>query len=125
MSAEVFILSNIGHVKRLALWLGRITFAIDRHWKVTIERIDPRHSDGQRAKYRAMLGEFARHTGYDSDELHEIVLAGKFGTKQVRFREGVLMERPAKRSSDLTRKEMAELIDWLQDLAAKTGCNLR
>lgn len=117
MSAETFVVGSAAQLGRLVLLLRRMTF--ERPWKVTLERVEPRRSIPQNDKLRAMERQIAEHCGYAVDELHEILLAARFGTKEIRFRSGVLMERPARRSSELTRQEMADYITWVQAFAAQ------
>lgn len=121
---QTYFLGSGVQVLRAISALKQITFGPKRGWVMTLEPVDPHHTDAQRKKLRAMEGELARHTGHDPDELHEILLAGRFGTKAVPLRNGTLMERPARRSSDLGKQEMADYITWVQALAASMGQEL-
>lgn len=122
MSADTFVLTHAAQVRRLVDWLFRsLTFGAGRAWCVTIERVNPHHTDGQRKLLRAIEGEMAAHVGYEKEELHEILLAHRFGTKQIELVKGCVIERPARRTSDLNREEMSAYIDWVKDRAAAMG----
>lgn len=121
---QTYFIGSGLQVMRAIAALKQLTFGPKLGWVMTLERVDPHHTDAQRRKLRAIEGELARHTGHDPDELHEILLAGKFGTKEIRVRGALLFERPARRSSDLTRSEMAEYITWVQAFAANMGCEI-
>lgn len=74
----------------------------------------PRTLDQNAAYWRAVT-ELAEHCGYLKHEMHELLLAEHFGTKEV----GRLVV-PAKRSSELSVEEMRGYLDWLPPFAAQT-----
>jgi hypothetical protein len=122
VSADTFVLTSMGQVQRLTRWLlGSLTFAGGRAWCVTVERVDPRHTDGQRKLLRAIEGEMASHTGYEKEELHDLLLAGHYGTKRLEVMRGLVIEVPARRTSDMNREEMTRHIDWVKDRAESMG----
>lgn len=121
MSADSFVLDGTARVGKFVLWLKSLTFKPGRVLVVKAEWMDPSHSDAQRAKLRALERQFAKHCGYDPDELHEILLASRFGTKPIKLRQGILIERPLKRSSDLNRTEMSDYIDWVNGMGREAG----
>jgi hypothetical protein len=114
---ETFHLTHAQAARRLIMRLMGLTF--DRPWKVTIERIDSTRTLDQNAKWRAMVRDIAEHTGEDPDRMHEVLLAERFGTERVELGNGKHMDRPARRSSELTKQEMADLITWGQAFAAR------
>lgn len=124
MKSQTYFIGSGVQVLRAIAALKQLTFGPKRSYVMTLEPINPHHTDAQRRKLRAMEDELARFSGHDPDELHEILLAGRFGTKEVRVRGALLFERPARRTSDLTRPEMAEYITWVQARAANMGCEL-
>jgi hypothetical protein len=83
--------------------------------------VDPRHTDGQRKLLRAIEGEMASHTGYEKEELHDLLLAGHYGTKRLEVMRGLVIEVPARRTSDMNREEMTRHIDWVKDRAESMG----
>jgi hypothetical protein len=122
MSAgDVFLLDNAPRVGRFVLWLKGLTFRPGRVLKVSVEWVDPKGTDAQRALLRALEGEMAKHCGYHRDELHEILLAHRFGTKRIELVKGCYLERPARRSSDLNRLETSAYIDWVKQRADEMG----
>jgi hypothetical protein len=119
MRVQTYFLGSGLNVLRAIAALKQLTFAGKRQWVMTLEPVEPHHSDAQRKKLRAMEGELAEHTGNDSDELHEILLARRFGIEEVNLGGGTMLHRPARRTSDLSRSEMAEYITWVQAFAAR------
>jgi hypothetical protein len=117
VSADTFVIGSASQVGRFVLFLKSLTF--ERPWKVTIERVEPRRSIPQNDKLRAMEREIAQTTGHDPDELHEILLARHFGTQRVELGGGKFINRPALRSSDLTRAQMGDYITWVHAFAAE------
>jgi hypothetical protein len=121
VSAETFVLAGSSGVGRLVLWLKQLTFKPGRALKVSVEWCDPKGTDAQRAKLRSMERAMAKHCGYKPDELHEALLASRFGTKRIEILKGCFVERPAKRSSDLKKPEMSEYIDWVDGVGREAG----
>ena len=117
MRQETFVLQHAHAARRLITRLMGMTF--DRPWKVTIEPVTGGRTLDQNTKWRAMVRDIAEHTGEDPDDMHEILLARRFGTELVDLGHGKHMHRPARRSSDLTKQEMADLITWGQAFAAR------
>lgn len=117
MHEETFVLSHAQSARRLIMRLMNLTF--DKPWKVTIGRVTGGRTTDQNAKWRAMVRDIAEHTGEDPDRMHEILLAQRFGTERIDMGHGEFFHRPARRSSDLDKKEMAELITWGQAFAAR------
>lgn len=124
MSTETFVVSSGAQVLRVIGALKQLTFG-GRQWVLTLEPVEPKSRTWQKAKLRAIEGDLARHLHSDPRELHETLLAGRFGTQQVKVRGAVLLERPARRSSDLGESEMDLYILWVQALAANLGCHLQ
>lgn len=113
---ETFVLQHAHAARRLIQRLMGMTF--DRAWKVTIEPVTGGRTVDQNAKWRAMVRDIADHTGEDPDRMHEILLARRFGTERVELGQDRHFDRPARRTSDLSKKEMADLITWCQAFAA-------
>jgi hypothetical protein len=122
MSAETFVLTHVGQVRRLGQYLLQsLTFMGGRAWCVTLERVDPKSTYGQMKLLRAIEGEMAKHVGEEREELHEILLAHRFGTKRIELVKGCFIERPARRTSELSREDMSKYIDWVKERAAAVG----
>lgn len=121
MSAEQFLIGSYSQIGRLVLMLKGMTFKPGRHLKVSLEWIDPKGTDAQRVKIRAMVRDLAKHSGYDPEDLYEVVLAQKYGTRRVEVLKGCFVERPARRVSDLTKAERSNLIDWLEGVGRDAG----
>lgn len=117
MSASTFLVLHAGHMRRLVAWLGGLTY--EKGWVVTVKRNDPKRTIPQNDKLRAMEREIAEQVGHDPDEMHEILLARRFGTVRLELGGGKSIERPARRSSSLTTAEMADYITWVQAFAAR------
>lgn len=124
MSAETYVLGSYTAVQRLVSHLARLQFAPGWHWKVTLEKVDPRGSDAQRAKIRAIVGDMAEQTGEEAEALYEKLLARRFGVDELDLGNGRAINRPAKRVSDMGRQERSDYIDWLQALASEYGIRL-
>jgi hypothetical protein len=116
---QTYFLGSGVQVLRAIAALKQLTFGPKRGYVVTIETVEPHHTDAQRRKLRAMEGELAQHTGNDPDELHEILLARRFGIEEVALGDGKVLHRPRRRTSDLGRTEMADYITWLQAFAVR------
>jgi crossover junction endodeoxyribonuclease RusA len=124
MSAETFVLTHVGQVRRLGQYLLQsLTFMGGRAWCVTLERVDPKSTYGQMKLLRAIEGEMAKHIGEEREELHEILLAHRFGTKRIELVKGCFIERPARRTSELSREDMSKYIDWVKERAESWGCS--
>lgn len=118
MRGNTYFLSSGLQVMRAINALKQLTFGPKLGYVLTIERVEPTHTDAQRRKLRAIEGEIAEHTGHDPDEVHEHLLGERFGLVTLAIGGGK-MQRPARRSSDLKRSEMAEYITWVQAFAAR------
>lgn len=116
MSAETFLLTNVGQVRRFVMWLGRLSF--DKPWKVTIQRVERGSTVEQEAVLRGKERQIAEFTGHDPDEIHDEMLAQHYGTEQV----GKLI-RPARRTrtgpNPLTAGEMGDHIRFVEAFAAR------
>lgn len=118
MRVQTYYLGSGVQVLRAIAALKQLTFGPKRQFVMTLEPIEPHHTDAQRRKLRAMEGELGAHTGMDPDELHEILLARRFGIEEVELGAGKVLHRPSRRSSDLSRGEMGDYIVWVQAFAA-------
>lgn len=126
MSEQTFLLAHAGHVKRFVNWLLQLTFRPGQRWLVRVEKYSERRTIDQNAKIRAIDREIAAFTGDDPDDMHEILLARRFGTERIELGGGKFMERPARRTSQLSKQEAADYITWLQAFAAREcGLELR
>lgn len=128
MSAQVFIVQHGVHMRRLFAWLGQLTF--ERGWKITVERLNPRARVDQEAVLRGKERQIADETGHDPDEIHERMLVMHFGTERIEIGQGVVWERPARRTrtgdKPLDEHEMRDHIIWVEAWAARElGLNLR
>lgn len=117
MSSDPIILTNATAARRLIQRLMSLTF--ERPWKVTIERVVGGRTVEQNAVLRGMERTIAEFVGEDPDAMHEILLARRFGTVEISLGEGRTMQRPARRSSDLNRTEMADYLRWVEAFAAR------
>lgn len=125
MSAQTYLIANPVHARDMIARIGTLQVTPQHRWLVTIERLAEKRTNDQNSKLRAMERDIGAHVGHDPDEIHEILLAKRFGTKVVEAA-GHRWERPAKRSSDLSKQEMAEYITWVQAFAAtELGVALR
>jgi len=105
---------------RLGQLFAKLTFSPGRQFVVTVERVDPRGTEAQMRKIRAIVGELAEFSGEDKGHLYEQLLADFAGVEQV----GKLV-RPRERVSDMSTARRSEYIDWLQAKAADMGVELR
>jgi len=117
MSPDTFIIGSASQVGRFVLFLKSLTF--ERPWKVTIERVEPYRTVEQNAVLRGFVRQIAEFTGEEPDRMHEILLARRFGSERVELGGGNFINRPARRSSDLSRREMADYMTWVQAFAAE------
>ena len=71
MSTKRFILHNRG-IRENALWYIR-ELPADKPWEVTIKRYVKPRSDNQHGYYRTLRDLVSEHTGYEKDEVHDIM----------------------------------------------------
>ena len=117
MRSETFVIQHAQSARRLIQRLMGMTF--DRAWKVTIEPVSGARTTDQNAKIRAQDRTIAEFTGEDPDNMHEILLARRFGTERIDMGHGEFFHRPARRSSDLSKQEAADYITWQQAFASR------
>lgn len=117
MSTETIFVGNALSARRLVQRLLSLTF--DKPWKVTLQRIEGGRTVEQNAVLRGKVRVIAEFTGEDPDRMHEILLARRFGTEDVDLGGGKTMQRPARRSSDLSHAEMSEYMHWIDAFAAR------
>jgi hypothetical protein len=92
--------------------------------EISIRRARRKHTDEQRGYYHLCLGIFAKHTGYDKDSLHDVVLSEAFGSREILTPSNRVYRVPTERSSKLNVEAYSELIDTLHRVAAFAGCVL-
>lgn len=85
--------------------------------QITICDYDPPRTLDQNDFYwAAAVSPLAEYLGYTRPEMHEVLLAEFFGTKEI----GKLVI-PRRRSKELTKTEMREYLDWVPRFAAEQG----
>jgi len=103
MKAARFILIN-QRIKENALYAIR-TLPEDKPWEVTIKRYVKPRSDNQHGYYRVLLDLLSEHSGYEKDELHDMMRTKAGLWKTI---EGIEI---LKSSKELSVIEMGELIE--------------
>lgn len=123
MSGDVFLLSNVGQVRRFMAWLTGLSF--DKAWKVTVERIERGSSIEQECVLRGMEKAIADFTGHDKDEVHEMMLARHYGTEDIDLGNGQKLVRPKRRTrtgtDPLKHPEMAEHMRFVEAVGRELG----
>jgi len=85
-----------------------------------LEVYSPRRSLDQNAFLHAVpLRILSEETGYTLEEMKEYLLGEAFGWKDSEVF-GHSVQRPMKRSSELTRKEFSWFLEWIESWAANT-----
>ena len=87
---------------------------------ITVEEYKASRSAAQLAYHWVLLGYMARHTGHTAEELHDMVMRTKFGTKTVRV--GSIEQEVRRSISDAARFPkgyMIELIEFDLQLCAE------
>jgi len=110
---------------RVTQILAALPFVGSERYRLTIEKVEPRGTEGQRRRIRAIVGEIAEQTGNDAGHLYEQLLELRFGLDELEMPDGSVTARPAKRVSDMNWQQRSDYIDWLQAIAADVGVELR
>ncbi len=99
--------------QRLIQWLGRqeLPFQVD------VGPIREQRTLPQNARLWALHQLASKETGYAPDELHELMLARYFGTKEIEVG-GVRRNVPLKRSSTRDKAEFREFLDAVENFYA-------
>lgn len=113
MTAQSYLVATRAHARSLIARVGQMTVGQGHEWLVTFERIDLSRSPGQNKRLRTIEREISEISGHDVGELHEILLARKYGTELLDLGNGKTMERPARRTSDMGVAEIEEYTDWV------------
>lgn len=121
MSELRFLLQTPMHASRLIAHIGQMQYRADRGFMVTFEPINLASVAGQKTRLRAVEREICEHTGHDMEEVHERLLARRFGTEQVELGNGKTMDRPARRSSDMGMAELIDYIDYVISIGREIG----
>jgi hypothetical protein len=86
---------------------------------MVLEPYDEDHTRAQQKLYRACVGAAAKEIGYAPDELHELLLAKHFGTKEVRLgdtRVTMVLRRTTSNEKGerdpLKKKRMSAYYEW-------------
>lgn len=97
-------------------------FPVGRKLGITIEEYKAARSSQQLAYHWVLMGYLSRETGYTSEEIHDVIMRRKFGTKEVTI--GGITDRVRKSVSDSARfpkSDMVELITFDLELCAELG----
>lgn len=89
---------------------------------VTIEEYKSTRSAEQLAYYWVILGYISRHTGHSGEELHDVLMRNRWGTKEITV--GGITETVRRSISDSARfpkYDMMEQIQFALDLALELG----
>ena len=121
MSEQRFLLQTPQHRARLLAEIGQLQFRKGRGYMVVFEPIDMNTVAGQKRRLRSIEREICDHTGHDMEEVHERLLARKYGTKEVDLGNGRTMHQPARRSSDMGYQEIVDYIDWVISIGIEYG----
>ncbi len=121
VSEQRFLLQTPQHAARLIAHVGQMQYRSGRGFMVVFEPIDLNSPAGQKARLRAIEREICDYTGHDMEEVHERLLARRFGTKALELGNGKTMERPARRSSDMGLQEIIDYIDWVISIGIEYG----
>lgn len=98
---------------------------LKKSWLVSISEFKARRSTSQNAYLWVCYSEILRAGGemlggYTEDDLHEYFLGRKFGVERLEGLPGGY-SRPMKRSSNLTKTEFSEYLEFLSAEAANLG----
>jgi hypothetical protein len=121
MSELRFLLNSRQHAARLMAHIGQLQYQAGRGFMVTFEPIDLNTIAGQKRRLRSIEREICDHSGHDMEEVHERLLARKYGTKEVDLGNGKTMDLPARRSSDMGMAEIIDYIDWVISIGIEYG----
>jgi hypothetical protein len=90
-----------------------------RDLPMQVEVGEPREqrSVSQNSRLWALHSLAAKETGHTADELHELMLAKFFGTKQIEVK-GATVSVPAKRSSTREKAEFREFLEQVENFYA-------
>ena len=111
MKATPFTLRNEGIRRNCIEFIEGLPMG-DPPFRVVIKKWHKPRSDSQHGYYRVLLGIVSEHTGYDTDELHDMFRTKAGMWKQVH---GVEVLKSTKEMSVM---EMAELIETVLRVAA-------
>lgn len=90
-------------------------------WRVVVEEYKPKRSTEANAYlWAAIITPLADHCGYTPEEMHELLLAQIYGTKQIKWGERTV-EVPNKRTSDMNKQEFSDHILKCQAIASDLG----
>ena len=116
---QTFRLWSAAQVLRLIGELRQLTFRPGHYWRVTLERVEPKRTLEQNAKWHAMLADIACQVTYcgqkwDAEQWKRIVLAGVHGQTVIQnpFGDGEIVVN-CKRSRGLAKREMSDIIEAL------------
>lgn len=115
MNERIFQIESVEQRERL------IQFLAKRIPPFQVEFGDIRHarSLSQNSRLWALHSLAAKETGYAPDELHELMLAKFFGTKEIEVGDTRMLV-PLKRSSTREKKEFREFLDNVENFYAST-----
>lgn len=113
MNERTFQIETVDQRDRLLQFLGK------RFPPFQVELGDIRHERtlSQNSRLWALHSLAAKETGYAPDELHELMLAKFFGTKEIQVG-GITRTVPLKRSSTREKKEFREFLDDVESFYA-------
>ncbi len=119
MKASTIILQD---EKRRAHALKIVSsLALDELWSVTIEPYQPRRSSQANKRYWALMQLYSDKTGYESDELHDMLKAKFLAPKQIEVGGESATVRPS--TARLGKTQFAEYMDRVERWGIQTlGC---
>ena len=82
--------------------------------------VKPKRSLEQNARYWKIVSALADFIGLTRDEMHDEVLAARYGYELVEFR-GTIKKRPLQRSSKQNKQEFSDLMAIAEMWAAEQG----
>lgn len=115
---RTFLIEEQGQRERLGQFLAKreLPFQVD------VGPIREQRSLSQNSRLWALHSLASSETGYTPDEMHNLMLAKFFGTKEIEVA-GVTVTVPAKRSSTREKAEFREFLDNVENFyASELGC---
>lgn len=97
------------------------SLALDELWSVQIDKYQPKRSSQANKRYWALMQLYADKTGYEAEELHEMLKAKFLAPKQIEVAGDTAMVRPS--TAKLGSKVFAEYMDKVERWGIQTlGC---
>jgi hypothetical protein len=113
VNERIFQIETVEQQERLLQFLSKRT----PPFQVEIGDIRRQRTLSQNSRLWALHSLAAKETGYSPDELHELMLAKFFGTKEIEIA-GHYWKVPLKRSSTREKKEFRDFLDNVENFYA-------